>query len=900
MKNISFDNPYLLLLAIPVALLILIPYLIVKNKDNKSGTWFTSVILHLIIIGLVAGAVAGPYRSTLLTETTVYVVADVSHSSERNLDKIDETIEQIQNSLPEKTKMGVVCFGKNCVITTPVGRNVVSVKNSGVDDSVTDIAAALNYTEKLFTGDSLKRVILITDGNDTVNRSVSTIASTVERMTENGIQVDAIFLDNTLKEGQDEVQLYEVEHAATAYLGHPGSAKLLIQSASNLQVMLELYGRVQGSGEEYEKLSQSVISLEKGLNTATVSLLASATNTYEYKAVLVTDKDSSTVNNERHFTQRVVGQERILVLSGSQADANQLRQYYGTEAELDVHIVDRSGTKVPFQLEDLVAYDEIVLSNLDVRNIRNANAFIDAVDMVVSQYGKSLVTMGDLLIQTNSDDMILNKLSELLPVSYGNTKRDGRLYTIVLDVSSSMYMASKFTTAKQSAIHLISVLDEEDYVCLVEFSGDVKVQTATKVKDCKERLISYIQNLGVSHGTDIGMGLEEALKTIKALNLSENRVMVISDGFSFQNKYDAIEITKELKEENADISTICTYIQAEGSSGLTTMQNIARAGGGTCYRISRPEDVISVVFGNVAQDFGATIIEADSTVNIVKYNDAVVKGVSSFPAVSGFVISLERYDATVPLTVTYQKANGYLETVPLYAYRTHGNGRIATLTTSLSSSWTKHWSGEEKATLASNIFMSNTPKERIEHPFSVQIVRTDYDAYIEIVPSVLNPEAVTTIRIKMPNGRIVSKELPFDSKKYSHPFDTKVTGVYTIDVTYSYDERSYATTVSFEIPYTAEYDEFATCDKANVYSFMRGNGEIYVDEIPNMESNEEYVTTYKQSYTIPLLIAAASIFVIDVFIRKLRIKRRSAAKKAASGASPKQPKVKKKEEKENA
>ena len=94
MINISFDNPYLLLIAIPVVLGLIISYLIVRNKDNKSFPWLLSLVFHIAITVVVTLAIAGLSRTTLLTETTIYVVADVSHSSERSLDKIDEYIEE--------------------------------------------------------------------------------------------------------------------------------------------------------------------------------------------------------------------------------------------------------------------------------------------------------------------------------------------------------------------------------------------------------------------------------------------------------------------------------------------------------------------------------------------------------------------------------------------------------------------------------------------------------------------------------------------------------------------------------------------------------------------------------------------------------------------------------------
>ena len=128
MKNISFDNPYLLLVAIPVALAVIIPFFLVRNKDNKNALWTISLCVHIVIILLVALAIAGLASVSVLTKTTVYVVADVSYSSDKNLDQIDEYIEKIKKSLPDKYSLGVVCFGKNCVVLTEAGRALKTAK----------------------------------------------------------------------------------------------------------------------------------------------------------------------------------------------------------------------------------------------------------------------------------------------------------------------------------------------------------------------------------------------------------------------------------------------------------------------------------------------------------------------------------------------------------------------------------------------------------------------------------------------------------------------------------------------------------------------------------------------------------------------------------------------------
>ncbi|MBR2444241.1 MAG: VWA domain-containing protein [Clostridia bacterium] len=882
MRNISFDNPYLLLLIIPLALCVLLPFFIIRNKDNKAVTWTVSVVSHIVIIVLVALAAAGLASTSVLTKTTLYVVADVSYSSNENLDKIDEHIKEIQENLPVNTTLGVVCFGRNCAITTSPGRRVVSVKEAQVDTSQTDIVGALSFTEALFDGESLKRIILITDGNDTANNSSGSLASTVERLTENGVRVDAIFLDNSVKEGQVEVQLMETEQCESTYTGSKNEAKFLVQSSIDTEIMLELYRRPKIEGEEpgeLERLNYTVFKAYSGLNTITMEL-PTEEGTYEYQVKIVAEGDISEHNNTRSFSQKIAGKQKILLVTGIASEVDMIKGLYGGKAEVEAYIVNSPKDNAPFTIEALSQYDEVVLSNVDIRNIRNSNAFIDSLDMVVSQYGKSLITMGDLGIQDNRDDPTFVKFAELLPVSYGSANRAGRFYTIVLDVSHSMFMASKFTTAKSSAINLLSVLDDEDYVSVIIFSGEVDVLQPKMVKECKESYINTINSLTTEHGTDLGLALDDALTTIKDLKYEENHIMIISDGFSFTNEYDAQKIAKDLYNEGATISAINTYFPADGASGSVTLKGVVNAGtGGNYYEIKRPEDVYDAVFGKIAEDISDTVIIKEGIVNIAKYDDDMVQGFFEFPNASQYIVSLEKYDAVVPLTVTYKRANESQQTIPLYAYRMHGNGKVSSFTSSLSGSWTRNWTDDVKEKFVSNMLISSTPTKRVDHPFTLDVIYNEFNATIDLIPSVLNPLATTTLRITTPDGRTVTRNLTFDSKKFSYAMTTNMVGTYWIDATYSYDDVSYNTATSFDIPYLPEYNAFATFDRFTLYEFMRDNGEVAVDGLPNMENDPDSLTTYKVSYVIPLLLAAIVIFVADVFVRKLRIKKKNQLRK---------------------
>ena len=78
MKNISFDNPYWLLLLIPLAVGVIVPYVIAIRRENASKSVIASLVIHIVILALVGLSVAGTVITTVVTKTEIYIVADVS------------------------------------------------------------------------------------------------------------------------------------------------------------------------------------------------------------------------------------------------------------------------------------------------------------------------------------------------------------------------------------------------------------------------------------------------------------------------------------------------------------------------------------------------------------------------------------------------------------------------------------------------------------------------------------------------------------------------------------------------------------------------------------------------------------------------------------------------------
>ena len=76
MRSVSFDNPWLLLVAVPLAIIILLPYVWAIRKENKTRATVLSLILHTVIVVVLTMALAGTTMTTYMTKTEVVYVAD--------------------------------------------------------------------------------------------------------------------------------------------------------------------------------------------------------------------------------------------------------------------------------------------------------------------------------------------------------------------------------------------------------------------------------------------------------------------------------------------------------------------------------------------------------------------------------------------------------------------------------------------------------------------------------------------------------------------------------------------------------------------------------------------------------------------------------------------------------
>ncbi len=870
MINISFDNPYLLFIALPLLLAVIVPYLIAIRKDNRSKSVIASLVIHLVIVVCVTLAAAGISVTTVMTKTQVIVVADVSHSARDKTDTVDGYIAAVKDGLPTNSEMGVVCFGRDCEVIAPMGSvRIPSVSTTTVDNSSTDIISALNYASDLFEDDVIKRIVLITDALMTDGSDVSDFVDTVEELYAKNVRVDAMFLDTNLDENAKEVQICAADTTATTYINHESSVALLVRSSYEVNAIATLY-----LGDD--ELDKKAVALTQGYNIVNFDLQTSAAGDMKYRVEISAEGDELSENNEFIFSQTVCADLKVLLISSLQADLDAATALYGDRAQIDAYIKPQSGEwVVPRTIEEMCEYDEIMLSNTDVRDLfggRNGDmtSFVESLEQAVSLFGKSLVVVGDTKIQNKSDD-ILKSFEDMLPIKYGNNVGDPKLYGIVIDISRSMYQANRFQMAKDAAIYLLSLLSDDDYVCIVTVAATSEVlqhPVPASERNSIARKISEITQ--PVQGTCLSAGLRNTYDEMIKMDYEDMQVMLISDGMSFTDEATEAWDNAEDAYNTHGIITSCINTYCTEVDGIDRLNRIALKGNGTYYNLEREGELEELIFSSVADDLTETVIEKSSEVNVNRHFDSILDGVASLENIGGFICSKAKASASVPVTVDYVKSADAVVEVPLYAYWNYGNGKVSCFTSKISGAWVSGWGdGTEGQVMLGNILTANTPEEKVDYAYTVTAEVGVSKGRVELTPAVIHPTAKVSVTLTAPDGTVVTDDMVFANSLYYYEFLASELGVYNLHIDYSYGAYSFSSDTKMCYSYLPEYDAFAVRDAATLHSAIRHRGSVTSDGSVDLENDEKYLTTYKANYVIPLLVIAVALFVIDIIIRKI-------------------------------
>src|SRR5712671_1691541 len=184
-----FDRPILLWL-LALAPLAALPSILAMRAGMRVAGAASALLRVLCVIALVA-MLAGLRVPGRIAAKSVAVVAALDQSRSMAPDQQEwmrRRVEELKASMAPTDQLGIVGFGRDARLLAPLtDPRLVGNFGAGVDGGATNIASALTAAEGLFAPEADKRIVLLSDGNETEDSAMTEVPA----MLEDGVRIFA-------------------------------------------------------------------------------------------------------------------------------------------------------------------------------------------------------------------------------------------------------------------------------------------------------------------------------------------------------------------------------------------------------------------------------------------------------------------------------------------------------------------------------------------------------------------------------------------------------------------------------------------------------------------------------------------------------------------------------------
>src|SRR5262245_47957276 len=250
--GIAFEAPLLLLLFIPAFLLTIVLHIAARRRVGVGRRPIALVIRSVLLASLVLGLAGLQVVLPVNRLATVFVV-DLSDSI-GNAGREDALafVRSALEVMPDEDVAGIVAFGKEALVERlPSELAEIDRIASAPVRSATDIGAALRLATALFPDDAQKRIVLLSDGNDTTGTGQAEAALSAAR----GVEIET----RRIGPGDvDEVLVERLATPSTARLGESVPVAAEIRSTTAQTATVRLFADGTLAATQPVELSASV------------------------------------------------------------------------------------------------------------------------------------------------------------------------------------------------------------------------------------------------------------------------------------------------------------------------------------------------------------------------------------------------------------------------------------------------------------------------------------------------------------------------------------------------------------------------------------------------------------------------------------------------------------------
>jgi len=641
-----------------------------------------SLALRTVVLGALVFALAGTQLVLPVDRLATVFLVDWSDSvGNAGREASTAFLQDALEELPDGDQAGIVVFGADALVERlPSPTRLLERIDSVPVRSATDIGAALRLANALFPDATQKRIVLLSDGNDTSGRGQAEAALAGSR----GIQVETVAIGLG---DEPEVLVQSVRTPSLARVGEEIEARVEIRSTVAQTATVRLF---QLTDQGSLAVASQAVSLQPGLTSVAFTVAADRAGFHVFRAVVDAARDTFHQNDRADSHTIVKGSPRILVVAGDDAVAANLVLALQRENQ-DVTVTTPEA--VPADPAALaLTYDSTVLVDAAAKRFRREQLL--ALQAYVRDFGRGLVMVGgqDSYGAGGYRD---TPLEETLPVTMDVRSREKQpdiALVVVIDKSGSMAACHcnsasrdlgvqiqgvpKVDIGKEAILRAIEALTARDEFGVVAFDENAHVVIRTAPLGSVGDVETQIAGIRPDGQTNIFAGLSEAVASLEKATAERRHIILLTDGWSSAGEYSAL--LARMKAAGITLSAV-----GAGGGSADFLRTLAEQGGGKYYNAANPATIPDIFLKETQQVSGQQIVE-EAFFPIQTAASPILRGLEAgFPQLLG-------YNGTTPKGAA-QTALVSARSDPLLSQWQYGLGRSVAWTSDASGRWAKNW-----------------------------------------------------------------------------------------------------------------------------------------------------------------------------------------------------------------
>lgn len=659
------------------------------------------------VILVIVAALAGIQLVWVTDRTTVVYLLDQSDSipAARRRQMLDYAIASVKRhrDVSREDRAGLVIFGREASIEIPPFDDEIPPLRRldsylGKTDA-TNLEAALKLAQAAMPEDSKRRIVILSDGNETVGDA----RAAVTRLAESGIGIDVVpvVIDST-----SEILVEKIDLPTDIRKGQPFEARVVVSNYVAGDREEPVTGRLSVTrriGGEAQLLLDEPVELSPGKNVFPLRHQIDEPAPYTYEATFVPDSeadDSVAQNNTATAYTYVRGKGRVLLIEpwdspgGFRLMSDQLRK-------ADIEVIVQPSNSLFGSIAELQAYDAVILAGVPRSSGDSADSITSFSDDQIEMLVRNTQQLGCGILMIGGPEAFGaggwtgTKLEEAMPVDFRIRNSKVQAVGALAMIMHASEMAQGNHWQKVVARTAIEQLGAADYAGVLHWdvAGDKWLWGGTRgmleVGPNRRAMLAQVGRMTPGDMPAFDPAMKMAVRGLMNAPASMRHCIIISDG----DPSDPLAATiQAFKEREITISTVA--IASHGPAESQRLQGIATATGGKHYVVQDGRALPKIFQREARRVSRPLVFEPPGGVSPqIVYPHPLLDGLDrQLPPINGFVLT-EVKDNPLAQVLIRSPQPDQPENATVLAVWSYGLGRTAVLTTDAGERWAAPWTG---------------------------------------------------------------------------------------------------------------------------------------------------------------------------------------------------------------